>query len=249
MPRVRPACAAVGAVLAALLAGCYGSTEPATDVGEATATLHAKGTTNNGPAQSFFEYWPTADPGRKSTTSPHDWPGGVSGRFSQPVSELSQGTKYTFRMCGNDEGQAPVCAQNRTFETQAPDTASGSGANANSRGGLNASSGPSGEHPAGTMSLISTDGQRGFQGNVSCLKVSGNVARVAATGKPFVGGTVGPFVTIYAKVVAGSSGQGTFDFEPGELSATPNCGAYDGGGEVLTGDFSVTDSQPPEPPS
>jgi hypothetical protein len=32
--------------------GCYASTEPATDVGQSSATLHAHGTANNGEATS-----------------------------------------------------------------------------------------------------------------------------------------------------------------------------------------------------
>jgi hypothetical protein len=256
MSPIRLTCLVIVTLSAAMLAGCYGSTERATDVGLSAVTLHGKGTANNGPVQTFFEYWPTAEPSNKETTPPQPWPSGASGPFSQSVAALRQGTKYTFRLCGNDEGQSPVCAQTRTFETQSPDSAAGMGTAPPGEGQgeirvtLHASSGPSGQEPGGTMLLDTVSGPpAGFVGHVSCLTVTGSTARLAATGKPFVGSTVGPFTTMYAKVVVGSSGERTFDWTTGELSATPDCAAYDGGGRVATGDFTVTDSQPPEPPS
>lgn len=240
---------------AVVLPGCYGSTERA-EVGRFAVTLNGKGVANNGPALTFFEYWPTAQPSDKENTPPRFWPSGASGPFSQTVHVLRQGTKYTFRLCGNDDGQSPVCAQTRTFETQRPDSAAGMGTAPPGEGTgeirvtLHASSGPSGQEPGGTMLLDTVSGTpAGFVGHVSCLKVSGNTARLAATGKTFIGSTVGPSTTMYAKVVAGFSGERTFDWNSGELSATPDCAAYDGGGRVATGDFTVTDSQPPEPPS
>ncbi len=45
-----------------VLGGCYGSTEPATNIGEDSATLRAQGTANNGPATSYFEYWAAEEP-------------------------------------------------------------------------------------------------------------------------------------------------------------------------------------------
>jgi hypothetical protein len=42
-----------------ILSGCYGSTEPATDIGPESAKLNARGTANNGPAHGGFEYWLT----------------------------------------------------------------------------------------------------------------------------------------------------------------------------------------------
>jgi hypothetical protein len=242
---------------AAMLAGCYGSTERATDVGLSSVTLHGRGTANNGPAHTFFEYWPTAEPSGKETTGPQPWPSGASGPFSQSVQALRQGTKYTFRLCGNEVGQPPVCAQTRTFETQRPDSAAGMGTAPSGEGEreirviLHASSGPSGQEPGGELLLETVSGTppAGVRGHVNCLKVTGSTARLAAIAKPFFGNTVGPLITIYAKVVVGFSGDRTFDWTTGELSATPDCAAYDGGGRIATGDFTVTDSQPPEPPS
>jgi hypothetical protein len=253
------ACAGFSVLLSAtIFAGCYGSTEKATDVGFTGATLNGKGTSNNGPAQSFFEYWPTASPASKSTTAPRNWPGEVSGPFDKKIDGLEEGTKYSFRMCGNDQDQPPVCAQTRTFETDGHDASSGHGTHNNSgttTGSFSAESDAGGRNPSGLMGLVHTPTLgapvSSFQGQIVCLQVTGNVARVAATGKSFVGSTPGPVVTIYAKVIAGSSGQGTFDYQSGTLepTANSNCASYDGGGQVLSGDFAVTDSQPPEPPS
>ncbi len=64
------------------LAGCYASTEPATNVGPEAATLNARGTANNGPARSHFEFWMTGST-RVSWTDDQRWPAGASGPFSQ----------------------------------------------------------------------------------------------------------------------------------------------------------------------
>jgi hypothetical protein len=228
------------------LAGCYGSTEKATNVTTESAVLNAQGTTNAGPAESWFEYWATATPQDRATTPKQEWPGGISGPFSRGVDGLLQGTRYTFRMCGNDVGEPPVCAQERTFETQSPDSVVGTASNATVTATLNASSGPAGEDPSGTFDLLGTSQgvPAGFRGPVDCLEVDGETARLASTGRPFIGGTVGPFVTYYAKVTPGS-----IDYQTGELSPTPDCGSYDGGGEVLQGTFTIMDSPPPEPPT
>jgi hypothetical protein len=73
---------------------------------------------------------------------------------------------------------------------------------------------------------------------------------VGFTGKPFVGGVPGPSTTGYAKIVAvAAPGQSTFDYRFVGLTDTPDCGSYDGGGQVLRGDLVVTDAQPPAPPT
>ena len=52
---------AVSALLCAgVLAGCYGSTEPATEVAFDSAKLNGRGTADKGPAFSYFEYAPTS---------------------------------------------------------------------------------------------------------------------------------------------------------------------------------------------
>jgi hypothetical protein len=240
-----------GLFVAVALVGCYGSTEPATDVDTTSAVLHARGTTNSGPAESYFEYWPTNDPGSRATTPKRIWPGGISGPFSESVTGLTEGTKYIFRMCGNDQGQAALCAQQRSFETPAQDRVAGTGTDGSTSVEVSATSGPSGEHPNGTVRMIGSVGGQtaGFVGAVDCLAGSGSSAVIAFTGKPFIGGTVGPITTGFAKVIAAAPGAGTFDYEFVGPTPSPDCGSYDGGGSVLTGTFTVTDAEPPEPPS
>jgi hypothetical protein len=170
--------AAIAGCLAAVgLAGCYGSTEPATDVGDTEATLHARGTANNGAAYSFFEYWRTAHPDAKLTTARREWPAGASSAFSEQVGFLGPATSYSFRLCGGDQANPadPVCAQTRSFTTTTPtgDVATGHlrlfGPGPGITLAFLATSGPSGENPSGQA-----------RGEVTCLSVSGSRATVGS---------------------------------------------------------------------
>jgi hypothetical protein len=179
---------AVSVSSALALVGCYGSTEPATDVAEDGATLHARGTANHGPATSYFEYWATGDPasGYPTPATPtRSWPAGASGPISERVSDLLVASRYSFRLCGDDQGTAPACAQTRTFTTPAPagDYVKGSTAldDAPRISGFairfNARSGAAGENPRGTVTIIEKSGSRAVY-RVSCLKVADNRATV-----------------------------------------------------------------------
>jgi hypothetical protein len=181
----------VALLAAAALAGCYGSTEPATDVGPDRATLNAKGTANDGPARSYFEYWHTGSTGRVRTTGDRRWPAGASGPFSEKLTSLAAEAPYSFRVCGaDDDGDEPICAQTRTFTTTA---AVKDAVHGGEWGGccysfsVDATSGPSGGNPQGSMHLrtgnsfdpVSTH----FSGFVTCLSVDGTQAAVGAVGQ------------------------------------------------------------------
>jgi hypothetical protein len=111
----------VAAVTAAILgiAGCYGQTDLATNVSQGGATLNARGTANNGPADVFFEYWKDSTPQTKLQTPTKTVPSGASGAFKQDVSGLADQTAYSYRLCGKDQGASgnPVCAQTHSFIT------------------------------------------------------------------------------------------------------------------------------------
>ncbi len=173
------------------------------------------------------------------------------GSFSERLTGLQQGTKYTLRMCGNDQGGAAVCAQRRTFETQTPDHAGGSGTNGTGRVTIDASSGPSGERATGSMGFIGSGSPTGFfSGTVGCLEVQGNTAIAGITGRGFIGSVEGPITTAYARIVdSGTAGEDTFDYRFGEFTNDPDCDLYSPGGSVFKGDFTVTDAQPPAPPT
>jgi hypothetical protein len=224
------------------LAGCYGSTEKATDVGFTSATLHGHGVTNNGPATSFFEYWPTATPAQKQTTQNRDWPANISGNFSEQVSGLSQGTKYQFRLCGHDSGQPSICAQTRNFETPAPDRVVGTATSGDLTWTLDASSGPSGENPHGTFQGYQPSTQSGFTGSIGCLAVHGDTARFYAVGVAVVGGTVHS-AWRYGVVSASS-----LRVESGDPNPPADCVGDGSGDFVYNGSFTLTDSAPPAPP-
>jgi hypothetical protein len=188
--RARPV-SVVAAVIAVLgMAGCYGSTGSATDVGTDRAQLHGKGTTNNGPAHVFFRVWPTQFPSRGFDTRGTDLPGGVSGpysestNFSEAVTRLVPATSYSFRLCGTDQGASqPVCAQTETFKTTSPNGdvvqgyVFGNPVNAATSASVGASSDPGGAHPTGGMTLPGY-----FSGSVTCLRVQGSHAVVGAVG-------------------------------------------------------------------
>ena len=179
-----------GAALGGLaLVGCYGSTEPATEVERESARLNARGTANSGPASSVFEYWPTGRQNLTRRTGRVEWPAGASGPISQVLRELRPGTPYSFRLCGADQGREDVCAQTRSFTTDdaVEDSARGSYFfSSQTSGGVSATSGPSGENPTGTLRLTSSCGlscsQFNYTGTVTCLAVDGLRAAIGAVG-------------------------------------------------------------------
>jgi hypothetical protein len=183
----RAVAALLGLVAVVVFAGCYGSTEPATDVGPDSATLNARGTANNGPATAYFEYWLSDGSGSTHQTDPAHFPGGSHGPFSQKVTGLSETTSYSFRLCGSDDSGGPaVCAQTRTFRTSGvEDSVTGFWkVSPDIFGTIDAHSGPSGEDPEG---YIRSQGPYyrwwDFEGSVTCVAVQGNRAAVGAVGQ------------------------------------------------------------------
>jgi hypothetical protein len=193
--------ATAGAVLGGLaLAGCVGSTEPATNVEATRATLNARGTASNGPAYSSFEYWPTGASELARNSQTRSWPAGASGPFSETVERLAAATSYSFRVCGRDQQSQTdfVCAQTRTFTTLPPveDAAHGSYFHPGSTGlRIDATSGPSGEQPRGSVHYSSGGGPSSpfvsFDGFVTCLAVNGDRAAIGAVGREFRTGIPG----------------------------------------------------------
>lgn len=233
--RVVAGVSAVGA--AVVLSGCYGSTEPATDVAIRSATLHGKGTTNNGPAQVYFKLWPTQFPGSAFSTLGKQIPGGLTGPYSEAVGaaplELQPDTDYTFQLCGQDQGaNQAVCAQTRTFRTLRPSGDYVNGGIGESGGGrfvsgtVDARSDPNGAHPGGTLSL--PPGQ--FTGTVTCLRVQGNRAVVGGVGIDRAGSpATAIFVIQDGGAGTGSAGDG-FKFGENAGSTPPDCAS-----ETFTG--------------
>jgi hypothetical protein len=179
--------AVVSALLAAAaLAGCYASTEPATDIGPETAKLNARGTADDGPASSSFEYWRTGTTQPHLGTSTRNWPAGASGPFAENVSGLAAGSSYSFRVCGGDANGGGGCAQTRTFTTKpaVEDAAMGWFYSSHGRFDVDAHSTATGGSPRGRLTSISGDGFNfaSFVGVVTCLAVHGSQAAVGAVG-------------------------------------------------------------------
>jgi hypothetical protein len=217
----------VCALVALAVGGCYASTEPASKVAFDGAQLNAQGTANNGPASSFFEYWPTTNPQAKITTFPQQWPAGASAPFSETISATSyQGplyasTAYSFRVCGNDQGQSPVCAQTRTFTTPAATTDAVEGhwqdtlasPHVNT-GTVQAMSGAPGQSPTGTLRFdYRKQSAYDYAGRVTCLTVNGGRAVVGSVGEVTSDGRTPPnpnanppTSTLVATIVDGGPG-------------------------------------------
>jgi hypothetical protein len=180
---------AVGLVGLVVFAGCYASTEPATQVGAESAKLNARGTADKGEATSWFELEVTGRVGAPRHVGAETWPAGVSGPFSHTATGLAASTSYSFRVCGQDAYTAEVCAQTRTFTTSAPTEDSVNGdwwSGCCSSVTFKARSGPDGENSRGTVSW-----DRGsswepyswhFGGDVTCLAVDGQRAVIGAVG-------------------------------------------------------------------
>jgi hypothetical protein len=181
------ALAAVVIGAGAAFAGCYGSTEPANDVGSESATFNGHGTANNGPASAYFQYYKEEDGHSSQETARAHFPGGASGPFSMKVTGLAASAGYSYRLCGSDDGGGQiVCAQWRHFQTSAPVEDSATGhwdSGPGLRGNLDARSGPSGENPRGFIhSNVAITGYGAFDGNVTCVAVNGKRAAVGAVG-------------------------------------------------------------------
>jgi hypothetical protein len=193
--RIFSAAPLIGAILCvAVLAGCYGQTDLATQVDSTSATLNARGAATNGPASAYFEYWKDATPQTKLQTAPKSIPAGASGPFSQRATGLTSYTHYSYRLCGSDQGGSPVCAQTRSFLTggisiQAyGDTASPYGYNGWDRIDVNVAATATGASPIGRVFARFYNAETGPPGgialetgsttedNVTCVNVQGNVA-------------------------------------------------------------------------
>jgi hypothetical protein len=199
------------------LGGCYASTEPATDVTQSSAKLNARGTADDGEAQSAFELWPTGTPSRPvSTGSGFRWPAGASGPFSTKVEGLYPSTSYSFRICGRDidEGGPFVCAQTLTFTTKAAtqdELWGGFFGSPSFNAYVRAKSGPNGENASGHLSASD------FNGFVTCLRVDGNRAAVGGVGTNSA--------MIMTVVDNGPTGTDTVQRAVAPAAVAPNCAA------------------------
>jgi hypothetical protein len=242
------------------LAGCYGSTEPATDVGPVSATLNAHGTANNGPVTAYFEYWRSDGSGSTQQTDALHFPAGSHGSFYQAIFGLAETTSYSFRVCGSDDSGGPtVCAQTRTFTTKrvpVEDAVTGDfDLGAVAQGSIDAHSGPSGENPRGHVHYQGSYANwREFDGDVTCVAVSGHQGAVGAVGQaiPLTGSTDPQPATLLVTVVdSDGSGSDTIFgiFENG--STPPDCATASFNSQFpnQAGELIVEDAAPPITPT
>jgi hypothetical protein len=221
----------MGVLGLAVLPGCYGSTEPATNIGPESASLNGRGTTNNGPAHAGFEYWLTnADRIRKGTA--HAYPGGASGPVSERVTQLAAGSSYSFRLCGTDDnGGNTLCAQTRTFTTAPPVEDAVMGyfyGGCCSQFHIDAHSGPNGENPRGNILYHRGNSSLpppypDFNGSITCLAANGHQAAVGAVGQWTQGSEPPRAGTILFTVVDRLAQGDTINIVEADGSTPPNC--------------------------
>ena len=234
--RVRLIVVLLGAVIVLSVSGCYGSTEPASDIAFDHARLNGRGTTNNGPADVRFDLWTTARPSERGGTLPKTIPGGVTGPFSQPNSPwgpyaLVPDTEYSFRLCGRDQGaQSEVCAQTRTFRTLKPsgDLLRGFFAlqftGIGHTGNVQAESDRGGGGATGRLQLPGDFGNT-FSGDVTCLSVHGRDAAVGALGKTVDGTSASGLLQVRDDPTPGfvNAGADQVQFKVTPNGDAPNC--------------------------
>ena len=245
----------IGLVLTIAFAGCYASTEPATDVGPETATLNGQGKANHGPASGLFYYWLTGAPGEQFTTEPLHFPAGASGPFSTKVSGLAASSEYAFKWCGSDDGSEDNgCAQTRTFTTPAAvqDSLTGSYFSPCCYSwDVNAHAGPNGENAHGSTrytSLPAFSIGTEFIGFVTCLEVDGRSAAVGAVGQIRHLGAQPPASSWHQGYMLRTVVDGHFDPDtvgpPTFVDGTgsPDCGSASFASQSTIGSFVVNDA-------
>jgi hypothetical protein len=107
----------VGAGL--LLAGCaFGTTDPATGVTDAGATLNGSvGSSVDGPTTYWFAYGTTGLYGRETPHRTITISDRVSHPVSEPVSGLTPATTYHYVICAQDPTALPSCGLDQSFST------------------------------------------------------------------------------------------------------------------------------------
>ncbi len=220
-----------GLLCALFLAGCYGSTEPATNIRPESVQLNGRGTADKGPAYSFFRVQRFAIPLPDPVDTPtRRWPAGASGPFSEKLTGLTPATDYSYKLCGGQVGEEAVCANSTSFATRGPDgedSVLGSWrtrASADPTGGsVSAHSDPSGANPRGYLEITQvTDQLHVFKGFVTCLRVEATQAMVGAVGlDKDQAGTDRPFTAKLSIADHGQADLHSYEFEPG--SAPPDC--------------------------
>jgi hypothetical protein len=103
---------AIGIMCAVVLSGCQGSTNPATNVGMATATLNAQASCSGGVPTPCSWYWRWGTNGHYQYSSAVSGPTTAkwSGKLSYTATGLTPDTTYGYQLCGEgDAVTAFVC--------------------------------------------------------------------------------------------------------------------------------------------
>lgn len=171
----------VGVVVSSCAVGLRGT---ATDITDTSAVLDgAVLSTTGGPGSWYIEYGPTTARTERTPTRNIEFVVNESQPVSEPVDGLEPGTIYHYRVCAEDSENPgdPFCSPDQAFTTRHDpahrDSAVGSGTTSTWSFDFSAESGPSGENPIGQGS-VTYQGSLSVSGDVTCLLVSGNEARI-----------------------------------------------------------------------
>jgi hypothetical protein len=209
--------------LSAIVAGvvvsscAVGVRQPATEITMTSATLNGRVlSTTGGPGSWYIEYGLSSARTERTPTRTVDFVVNEIEAVSEPVIGLTPGTIYHYAVCAEDSENPgdPFCSPDQTFTTRHDpahrDSAVGSGTTSTWSFDFNAESGPSGENPIGQGS-VTYQGSLTVSGEVTCLLVSGNDARIGIRddGSGDLAGAV-------LRVVddQGDAGMGIFDAVP-----------------------------------
>ncbi|MBN1528892.1 MAG: fibronectin type III domain-containing protein [Thermoleophilaceae bacterium] len=274
--------------VAAVAPGCATGlvTKLPSAVTETSATVNgAIWTTDGGQVSYWVEYGTTTayerETARRAATVAEDTPHDVS----IPLDDLTPSTTWHYRICAED-AQAGTCSRDATVFTG--DSVTGTAANCRSLEvdlstcppdlplsylvlTAGATSGPSGQDPAGSMTWVERFIGGGVLGEtqVTCLAVTGNVGVVGVAGTWTIVGSFGRIPLRAAGLIRVTDGGGpasgldTYELHvvhdpfppqpPGPpLPGPTDCSSFPAGAEVrrnLGGDLVVTDVDPVPAPT
>ena len=177
-------------VVGAVVSSCaVGVRHLPTSVTTTSATLNGKVlSTTGGPGSWYIEYGTTPARTQRTPTRAINFTASALYPVSEPISGLTPEATYHYAVCAEDSenpGDA-FCSPDQTFVATDKDFVSAHGCWLCTfvEFGLEARSGPSGASPSGQGSLFLRSQLEIFEGQITCLTVTGRKATIGLSGGP-----------------------------------------------------------------